>query len=177
MQTTLPSLSMTVVKTAVTHSVTYFIMGLLASTLLDYRSLFAESALNLTMRQLNDPWVMAGPLLQPLRGVVFGLVFYLLREPFFARKNGWILMWITLVALGIFGTFGPTPGSFEGMIYTTLPLPVHLTGLPEVLLQSLFLSWLLYYWVNHPQQKWLTWMIGIAFVLVIALPLLGFLLT
>jgi hypothetical protein len=175
MQTTLPTFSMTVIKTAITHSVTYFLMGLLASTLLDYSTWFAESSLNLTMRQLDDPWVMAGPLLQPIRGIVFGVVFYLLRDSFFAQKNGWLLMWITLVAIGIIGTFGPTPGSLEGMIYTTYPLALHLRGLPEVILQSLLLSWVLYYWVNHPQQAWLNWVIGIAFVIVIALPALGLL--
>ena len=84
-------------------------------------------------------------------------------------------MWITLVAIGIIGTFGPTPGSLEGMIYTTYPLALHLRGLPEVILQSLLLSWVLYYWVNHPQQAWLNWVIGIAFVIVIALPALGLL--
>ena len=79
-----------VVKSIVTHTVTYFIMGLLASTILDYTRFFAESSLNLMMRQTNDPWVMAGPLFQPLRGMLFGIVFYLLREPFFEKRTaGW----------------------------------------------------------------------------------------
>lgn len=170
-----PTLLEIVVKTIVTHTVTYFIMGLLASTLLDYASFFAESSLNVMMRPTNDPWVMMGPLFQPIRGLLFGLIFYLLREPFFAKKNGWLVLWFVLAGVGIFGTFGPSPGSIEGMLYTIFPLWVHLRGLPEVLLQSLFLSLILVYWVNHPQKKWLTWVMGIAFVILMSFPILGLL--
>jgi hypothetical protein len=77
--------------------------------------------------------------------------------------------------VGIIGTFGPTPGSMEGMIYTIFPFWVHLKGLPEVLLQSLFLSLIVFYWVNNPEKKWLSWVMGIAFTILMALPILGLL--
>jgi hypothetical protein len=170
-----PSRSTILLKTMVTHTVTYFIIGLLASTLLDYGTWFAESELSQTMRPITDPWVMAGPLLQPIRGLLFGAVFYLLREVIFEQKNGWAILWATLLGIGIFGTFGPTPGSLEGMIYTTFPLALHLRGLPEVILQSLLLSVILVYWVQHPEQRWLTWTLGIAFVIGLLLPILGLL--
>jgi len=173
---TRPTLIEAVVKTIVTHTVTYFILGLLAFMILDYTRFFAESSLNLMMRQTNDPWVMVGPLFQPIRGILFGIVFYLLREPFFGKKNGWMVMWIVLVVVGIIGTFGPTPGSLEGMLYTVFPLWVHLRGLPEVLLQSLFLSLILFYWVNNPQKRWLTWVMGIAFLILMSFPIIGLLL-
>ena len=48
---TRPTLMEVAVKTLVTHTVTYFIMGLLASTVLDYARFFAQSSLNLMMRQ------------------------------------------------------------------------------------------------------------------------------
>ena len=172
-----PTLLEVAVKTIVTHSVTYFVMGLLASTLLDYTRFFAESSLSLMMRQTSDPWVMLGPLFQPIRGILFGLVFYLLREPFLGKKNGWLVMWIVLVVVGIIGTFGPTPGSLEGMLYTVFPVWVHLRGLPEVLLQSLFLSLILFYWVNHRQSRWLSWLMGIAFLVLMSFPILGLLVT
>lgn len=175
MNQTRPTLFETVVKTIVTHTVTYFIMGLLASTLLDYTRFYAETSLNLMMRQTNDPWVMVGPLFQPIRGILFGIVFYLLRETFFGKKNGWLIMWIVLVVVGIISTFGPTPGSLEGMLYTVFPLSVHLRSLPEVLLQALLLSLILFYWVNHPQNKWLNWVMGIAFFILMSFPILGLL--
>ena len=87
-----PTLVETILKTAVTHTVTYFIMGLLASTILNYARLYAETSLNLLMRQTTDPWVMAGPLFQPIRGILFGIVFYMLHKAFFLNKNGWLRM-------------------------------------------------------------------------------------
>ncbi|MGC2662378.1 MAG: hypothetical protein WA324_30810 [Bryobacteraceae bacterium] len=48
---------------------------------------------------------MAGPLLQPIRGLIFALVFYPLRACLFERRNGWLLMSKILVALGILSTF------------------------------------------------------------------------
>ncbi|KYF56109.1 hypothetical protein BE08_07770 [Sorangium cellulosum] len=170
-----PKLLDVMVKTLVTHSVTYMVMGLLASSILDYTRLFAESSLSLMMRPTSDPWVMVGPLLQPLRGVMFGVVFHVLRGPLFERKNGWMAMWLTLVVLGIFGTFGPAPGSMEGMIYTVFPPSVHLRGLPEVVLQSLLLSLILVHWVNNPQQRWLHRVMWIAFAILMSLPILGLL--
>ena len=41
-----PILLGVVLKTIVAHTITYFIMGLLASTILDYARFFAESSLN-----------------------------------------------------------------------------------------------------------------------------------
>jgi hypothetical protein len=163
------------VKSAATHTVTYFILGLLASTFFNYTDFLANSSLNVMMRQTSDRWVMLGPLFQPIRGILFAVVFYLLREPFFGKKNGWLVMWVTLVVVGIFSTFGPTPGSVEGMLYTIFPLWVHLRGLPEVLLQSLALAVVLFYWVNSPQKKWLNWVMGIAFVIFMSFPILGLL--
>jgi hypothetical protein len=59
--------------------------------------------------------VIVEPALQPLRGLLFGCVFYMLREPFFAGKNGWLAMWAVLVSVGILGTFGAPPGSLEAI--------------------------------------------------------------
>ncbi len=171
-----PTVLEVTIKTIVTHTITYFIMGLLASTLFNYGRLYAETNLNLLMRQTSDPMVMAGPLFQPIRGLLFGIVFFLLRDTLFRRKNGWLVMWILLVVVGILSPFGPSPGSIEGMIYTVVPLEIQLIGLPEVLLQALILSVVLFYWVNHPEKTWLNWVMGVAFALVMLMPILGLLL-
>ena len=168
-----PTIIEVIYKTMVTHTITYFIMGLLAYMIFEYDRLFAETSLNLLMRQTSESLVMAGPLFQPIRGILFSIVFFLLRDTLFRRKNGWLVMWITLVVIGIIGTFGPTPGSIEGMIYTVLPMELHLTGLPEVILQALILSVVLVYWVNHREKMWLNWFMGITFLLVMLLPTLG----
>jgi hypothetical protein len=82
---------------------------------------------------------------------------------------------MALVVVGIVGTPGPAPGSLEGMIYTRIPLWVQFRGLPEVLLQTLAFSWLLCHWVDHPEKRWLSWCLGMAFVVVCLLPAVGLL--
>jgi hypothetical protein len=167
------SLVTLMVKTVAAHTVTYSLVGFLAFTVLDYGRLFAEPHMKVVMRQTDDPWVMAGPLFQPVRGLLFAVAFYPLRGILFSRKDGWLVLWLELVILGILSPFGAAPGSVEGMIYTIWPVRSHVIGLPEVLLQSLLLSVVLCYWVRHPEQKWLSWTLGILLVLVLLLPALG----
>lgn len=165
------------VKAIVAHTVTYFAVGLAAFTLFDYTGRFADPALSGLMRQTDHPLVAAGPLFQPLRGLLFGIVFYLLRDALFHERDGWMRMWIMLVFVGILSTFGPTPGSIEGFIYTTMPLEGQLAGLGEVLLQSLLLSLVTYGWVRSRNQRWLNWVLGVLFFVVLLLPALGLLLS
>jgi hypothetical protein len=44
-----------------------------------------------------------------------------------------------------------------------------------VLAQAGLLAGLLWYWVNHPERRWLGWALGVAFALALALPALGLL--
>jgi hypothetical protein len=159
----------------VAHTVTYFLVGLVAFAVLDYARKFAQTDLRLLMRQAGDPLVMAGPLFQPARGVLFGAALYPLRTAVLGGRRGWLVLWGALVAFGVLGTFGPAPGSLEGLIYTTLRLRTHLEVLPEVVLQALALSVTLWYWVNHQEKKWISWTLGVAFVLVLLLPAVGLL--
>ncbi len=161
-------------KTAVAHTLTYMFMGVIAMTALHYREAFAKPEIACYMRQLSDPWVQAGPLFQPLRGLIFALAFYPIRACLFGRRYGWAVVWWLLVALGILGTFGPAGGSLEGMIYTTTPPLKQTIGYIEVVPQALLLSLILCYWVNHP-RKWLNWLLGVLFVVSMALPVLGLL--
>jgi hypothetical protein len=165
------------IKTIVVHTVTYFMAGVMAYTLGDYERTFAEAPLSYFMRPTTDAWVMAGPLLQPIRGLIFALAFFPLREVLFARRNGWLILWWVLVALGILSTFGPSPGSVEGMIYTIIPLSAQILGIWETVLQTLLFSVLLFHWVNRPEQRWLDWVLGIAFAIVMILPALGLVVT
>jgi hypothetical protein len=162
-----------IVKTAVTHTVTYFLMGLAALFLLGYADKYADPAVSVFMRQTTHPLVAAGPLLQVIRGTLFGLVVFLLRDLVLERKHGWLTLWAVLAIVGVISPFGAAPASIEGMIYTTLPLWFHINGLPEILLQSLLLALLATYWLNHPQKKWLGWLMGIVFVIVLLLGTAG----
>ncbi|MBK7781302.1 MAG: hypothetical protein IPJ58_11150 [Ardenticatenia bacterium] len=160
-------------KVVIVHTVTYFLMGLLAFTLLDYAGRFADPAVATFMRQASDPWVASGPLFQVLRGLLFGIAFYPLREIVFARKHGWLVLWLVLVVVGILAPFGAAPSSIEGMIYTILPISFHVMGLPEVVIQAFLLAFLSHYWINHPEKKWLDWVLGVAFISVLLLSTVG----
>lgn len=164
-------------KAIVAHTITYFIVGLVAYNVFNYASDFAQADMRTWMRQTNDPIVALGPALQFLRGILFALAFYPLREILFGRKNGWLVIWLLLVSLGIFSTFGPTPGSVEGAIYTTLPLREQFLsgGMLEILSQSFLFSGILYYWINHPEKRWISWVLGSLFVLAVLMSLMGYL--
>jgi hypothetical protein len=160
-------------KTIVIHTITYFLMGILAFFIIDYSTQYSETSLNLLMRPTTHPLVMAGPLFQPIRGFLFGIAFYLLREVLFTKKNGWLITWLVLLIIGILTPFGPAPGSIEGLIFTVLPFSSHLTGQIEIYSQSLLLAVGTFYWVNNSEKKWLNWVFGGLFVLPLLLSTMG----
>jgi hypothetical protein len=175
MKSTKASLTGLILTSAVLHTVTYFLAGLVAANVFNYEGLFAIPSMAGFMRPYEDVWVMLGPLFQPLRGILFALALYPLWGSLFNRKYGWLVIWWLLVAIGILSTYGPTPGSIEGLLYTQVPLAAHLRGLPEVLVQSFVYSLVLFYWINHPEKRWLTWVLVIMFFILMTFPILGLL--
>ncbi len=85
-------------------------------------------------------------------------------------------MWLLLVMLGILGPFAAAPGSAEGLLYTKLPVRLQLSGWLEIITQALLLSVILHYWVNHPDKRWITWVLGAVYLLAVAASILGFVL-
>jgi hypothetical protein len=84
------------------------------------------------IREITDPILMATPLFQPFRGALLAIVFYLLRDVLFSSRKGWLIMWCTLVVIGILTPFSASWGGIEGMIFFNFPLWDHLVGWPEV---------------------------------------------
>jgi hypothetical protein len=160
-----------VIKTVATHTVTYFLAGITGMYLLNYgESMGTEESI---FKPISDPWVMAGPLLQPIRGIIFALAFYPIRDNLFTTKYGWLKLWWILVALGVLSTFGPAPGSIEAMIYTDQAVSVR--TYIEVVMQALAFSGILYIWVTRKDLVGLDWIMGLAFFIVMLLPTLGLL--
>lgn len=155
------------------HTVTYALVGMLAFSVLDYPSLFAERGLRDLMLPATDERLVLGPAFQVIRGALYGVLVHRLRAPILETDGGWRVLWLVLVVVGIFGTFGPAPGSLEGVFFTTVPLVAHLRGLPEVLTQSLALSVLLTHWLAHPERRWMSWAIATMFAAACVVPVLG----
>lgn len=112
------------------HTIAYFIAGLFAATFMDYKTHYASDFLSHYMLPTDAPMVAVGPALQILRGLIMALVLLPFREVIFS-KNGWWKLALLIFGLSQICTIGATPGSFDGMIYTVLPLQYHLLGLPE----------------------------------------------
>lgn len=166
-----PSLPQLLVKAIVVHTVIYVLMGIPAFVLGYGARVYADSRIVGMFRPSDHVLVMAGPLLQVIRGGVLGLALYPLREILFWRPRGWLVMWGLFAGLGILSASGPSPGSIEGLVYTVFPLSYHLAGLPQAAVEALAVSLVLCYWVKHPGRSWLAWVLGILFLLVLALSL------
>jgi hypothetical protein len=136
------------------HVISYFIMGLIAGVLLDYKEAFQNPPMSYFMRPVDSPWVAAGPVLNIIRGLVFAIVLWFFKESFLFKKYGWLKLWALMVGMCILSTTGPTPGSIEGMIYTTIPLSDQLKGYFEVLPQTLLFALFLNYWYIKPNKAW-----------------------
>lgn len=162
-------------KTIIIHTATYLLMGLFALYTFNYAETFSTGIMSELMRPTTDTIVMFGPLFQPIRGILFGIVFYLLRDILFTQKNGWLIIWVMLSFIGILSTFGPTPGSIEGAIYTRFSYTsLYDISLIEVYGQALALSIGVFYWVRNPHNRWLTWVFSIIAALAILFPLAGY---
>ena len=122
------------------HMITYFVAGILAVQIMDYENLFQYGGLETYMRPTNDPIVALGPIFQCIRGLIFGVVLWSFRGIFLTTSRGWIKLWGLFIGLGILSTFGPSPGSVDGVIYTQIPFSIQLRALPELIFQSLLLS-------------------------------------
>ncbi len=59
-----------------------------------------------------------------------------------------------IIGFTLFAPQLPGPGSFEGLLYTTLPWKVHLIGLPEMLIYSILFSTGIFFWYKKPKRTW-----------------------
>lgn len=127
-----PSFWSILYRTSISHTVTYLATGVVAYNLLGYATRMIRPEVAQIIREITDPILMATPLFQPFRGALLAIVFYLLRDVLFSSRKGWLIMWCTLVVIGILTPFSASWGGIEGMIFFNFPLWDHLVGWPEV---------------------------------------------
>jgi len=158
------------------HVITYFIAGILAFTLFNYAEAFQGEILNVLMKPVDSPWVMAGAALNVFRGILFSLVLWPFKSVFLENSKGWFLLWSLFLGFAILGTTGPAPGSFEGIIYTNFPVMDQIIGLRETVFQTLFFSLIVFYWYKYPKMIW-TILSAIIVTLLLGVIILGLIVT
>lgn len=121
------------------HTIAYFVAGVFALLVMNYRDLFATDVISSFMKPVDEPIVVLGPVLQIFRGILLALVLLPLRKVFFIQKNGLMKLGVIILGLSLLSTIGPTMGSFEGYIYTKIPYMYQMLGYPEAILYVLLL--------------------------------------
>jgi len=139
-------------KVVLVQTITYFIFGLIMSNLFNYERLFQQEIIRDFMRPIDSPYVFFGPLIQPIRGLLFAIGLWPIRNTILESKRGWLILWGIFVVFGILGTPAAAPSSLEGVIYSKLPFWYHLIGLPEIVLQTLAFSLILIWWEKRRYQ-------------------------
>lgn len=141
-------------RISASHMVTYFIAGIFAYNLLNYKGLFDTEALSCYMRSTDSPWISAGPALQIVRGLIFSLALWPFRSIILENKTGWLKLWILIIGLCILSTTSACPGSIEGMFYTIVPFKNQIIGYLEVVPQTCLFSMLVVFWYHYPKKIW-----------------------
>jgi hypothetical protein len=140
-----PSFRSILYRTIISHTVTYFATGVIASILLGYATRMIRPDVAPIIRKITDPILMASPLFQPFRAALLAIVFYLLRDVLFSNRKGWLIMWCMLVVIGILTPFSASWGG------------------------------ILTYWVDHPKSKRLRVILLVGFILAMLLPIIALL--
>jgi len=136
------------------HMITYFIMGIIAAAVLNYKVSFETPPLSYLMKPIDSSWVALGPALQVFRGFIFSVALWFFKDNFLYKKYGWLKLWGLIVGLCILSTAAAASGSIEGFIYTKIPVASQLKGYFEVLPQTLLFSLLVFYWYRKPKKLW-----------------------
>ncbi len=140
-------------RLTVVHVVTYFVFGIIFGLLMPGgHVMYSSPEMNVYFRPTSSPLVMAGTLFQLIRGPVIALGIYPFRRVFLDRW-GWLYLWGLFLTLSIRAPSGAAPGSIEGYVYTNLPLWFHLAYLPEIALQTLAFSVLVFIWERSRNKK------------------------
>jgi len=141
-----------IAKVTIAHVATYMICGMIFATILDY-----EAHIELIgFKSMDEISGLTVILAQIVRGILFGIVIWWIKDSIIGKRLAWLKLWAILVIVGIISVYAPAPGSIEGFIYLApvddLPLTLELSGL-EVLLQPLLFSIIVTYQRKKKREK------------------------
>ena len=159
-------------RIAALHTIAYFIAGLFSVLLMNYSEEFGSETMANIMLPVDHWQVAIGLGVQPIRGMIIGLVLLPFRSIILADK-GWIKLAVLILGLSYLSTIGPTVGSFDGYIFTKVELKYHLLGIPETLIYILLFTSLISFWYKYPWRG-VNFMFSIFVGFIILMSLLGF---
>ncbi|MDR2233113.1 MAG: hypothetical protein LBE56_08330 [Tannerella sp.] len=113
------------------HTIAYFVAGVIAMNALNYTELFPRL---LIMRPITDPIIALGAGLQVIRGVLIALILLPVYKVLTEGKYGFLKLGLLLLGLSVLSTFAAASGSFEGFIYTTIPVSEQIVGYTEAVI-------------------------------------------
>jgi len=143
--------SLFIFRITVAHTVAYFLAGIFAVVFMNYKEHYASDSLGLLMLPVDSPMVALGPGLNIIRGFILGLILLSVRSMILGDK-GFLKLAILTLGLSFISTIGPTPGSFDGYIYTKLPVLYHLLGIPETLIYVALFTGIPYLWYKTEKK-------------------------
>ena len=161
---------------AVTHTVVYFIAGMIFAVLTNYRELFAAPEYAY-MRPFEHPLVILGPLLNLFRGALLALAFLPFRKVIVGSKRGWVYLFGALWILMHVGADATDPGKIEAFIYGDYAAAIHFATWPESIFSSLAFAWIFHTWERNPNYKRVSIPLIAGLVIVVVVAILGLLFT
>jgi len=156
------------------HTIAYFIAGLFAVVVVNYRELYSTEVISSFMYPVDTPIVALGPLLQVFRGIIIALILLPLRKTFFEEKNGLLKLGLIVIGLSLLSTIGPTIGSFEGYIYTKVPYMYQILGYPEAIIYVLLFVGILAVSIKYAHKKIITILSIVITALICLMSIMGY---
>lgn len=156
------------------HTIAYFIAGIFAVVVMNYRELYATEIISSVMLPVDTPIVALGPLLQVFRGIIIALILWPLRKAFFEEKYGLLKLGLIVIGLSLLSTIGPTMGSFDGYIYTKIPYMYQILGYPETIIYVLLFIGILAVSKKYAHKKVMTILSIIIMVLICLISIMGY---
>lgn len=127
-------------RITVIHIFTYIICAITFSIVFDYHELFGKGITAYYMKDYGSVNIIAGPIIQLFRGILYGVFLLLIRNSIINKTYGCIKLWIMILILGLFNPLTISPGSIMGMVYTQLSLEFHIKSVIEAATQSLLFA-------------------------------------
>ena len=97
-------------------------------------------------------------------------------EKYFLKKNmDFLKLGLLFIGISFLSTIGPVLGSFEGLIYTTIPFKYHIWCYPEAIIYVLLFIGILLISKKYEHKKIFTILPIIMTVMIAIIGILGFL--